>query len=310
MAHGPRPDPEQGKPIAGIESPASGVLGNVTDREGDVIPVGQTIAVIAAPSDMRVPEPQPAVMSVRHAGAAAAPEPPAVVKAFPLVRNIAEQHGIDMSQIKTLGGRVEKADVLAHAPMPARYRGCSPRQGSKEGEGMEQKARGLALLRERIIRDLFVNEWRDVWFFPPFNGVDGWAGTQDIMFVGLNPSTGRFPSIADRNFYAVLKRTGLEHAHLTDVIKERARGPDVARIERDPARMDRYWRYLREEIEILCPRLIVGLGQRALRLLTDRRGSEAPLKGIPHYAQLFPSPATRRQFTRELQSARAHYERM
>ena len=31
-----------------IESPASGVLGNVTAREGDVVPVGQTIAVVLA----------------------------------------------------------------------------------------------------------------------------------------------------------------------------------------------------------------------------------------------------------------------
>jgi pyruvate dehydrogenase E2 component (dihydrolipoamide acetyltransferase) len=97
-----------------IESPASGVLGNVTAQEGDVVPVGQTIAVIAAPHEMRVPEPEPAVMSVRHAGAAETPAPPAVVKASPLARKIAEQHGVDLSQVKTTSGRVEKADVLAH----------------------------------------------------------------------------------------------------------------------------------------------------------------------------------------------------
>jgi len=105
---------ETDKVTVEIESPASGVLGNVTAQEGDVVPVGQTIAVIAAPSEMRVPEPEPAVMSVRHAGAAATPAPPAAVKASPLARKIAEQHGVDLSQIKTPSGRIEKADVLAH----------------------------------------------------------------------------------------------------------------------------------------------------------------------------------------------------
>ena len=81
-----------------IEAPASGVLGNVSAGEGDVVPVGQTIAVIA------------------EAGAAAAtmPAAPAKVKASPLARKVAEQHGVDIAQVRTSSGKIEKADVLAH----------------------------------------------------------------------------------------------------------------------------------------------------------------------------------------------------
>lgn len=45
----------------------------------------------------------------------------------------------------------------------------------------------LARLRAQIVRDLYLDEWREVCFFPAWDGVRGWQGTQDIIFVGLNP---------------------------------------------------------------------------------------------------------------------------
>jgi pyruvate dehydrogenase E2 component (dihydrolipoyllysine-residue acetyltransferase) len=90
---------ETDKVTVEIEAPADGVLRDVTAREGDVVPVGQTIALIAAPGD------SPA--GARAASSAAA------IKASPLARRLAEQHGVDLSQI-TASGRIEKADVLAY----------------------------------------------------------------------------------------------------------------------------------------------------------------------------------------------------
>jgi len=43
---------ETDKVTVEIEAPASGILGSVTAREGDVVPVGQTIALIAAPGEV------------------------------------------------------------------------------------------------------------------------------------------------------------------------------------------------------------------------------------------------------------------
>jgi pyruvate dehydrogenase E2 component (dihydrolipoamide acetyltransferase) len=85
---------ETDKVAVEIEAPASGVLRDVTAREGDVVPVGQTIALIVAPGE-------------------AVASPPAV-KVSPLARKIAEQHGVDVGQVKSSGGTIQKADVLAY----------------------------------------------------------------------------------------------------------------------------------------------------------------------------------------------------
>ena len=85
---------ETDKVTVEIEAPASGVLRDVSAREGDVIPVGKTIALIFAAGEATTPD--------------------ATVKASPLARKLAEEHGVDLTRVKTDSGRIEKADVLAH----------------------------------------------------------------------------------------------------------------------------------------------------------------------------------------------------
>jgi pyruvate dehydrogenase E2 component (dihydrolipoamide acetyltransferase) len=86
---------ETDKVTTEIEAPASGILRDVSAQEGEVVPVGHAIALILAPDE---------------AGAAR----PATIKASPLARKIAEQHGVDLAQVRTSTGRIEKADVLTH----------------------------------------------------------------------------------------------------------------------------------------------------------------------------------------------------
>src|SRR6185436_9894266 len=105
---------ETDKVTVEIEAPAAGFLGEISAREGDVVPVGRTIAVIAeqagAPMAARAGAPAAAAST-----AAAAPVAPAsAVKASPLARKLAEQHGVDLAQIRTASGKIEKADVLAY----------------------------------------------------------------------------------------------------------------------------------------------------------------------------------------------------
>ena len=104
----------KGEPIAEIETdkvtieleaPASGVLSAVTAQEGDVIPVGHTIAQIAAPSEA------PSTLSPQGRGQGEGGD--ARPKASPLARKIAEEHGVDLARVKTASGKIEKADVLA-----------------------------------------------------------------------------------------------------------------------------------------------------------------------------------------------------
>ncbi len=113
---------ETDKVTVEIEAPASGVLRDVTANEGDVVPVGRTIALITAAGEAASTV---AAMSVMPPASAAAtgsvPAPPAsggastgTVKASPLARRIAEQHGVDLGRVTTASGRIEKADVLAY----------------------------------------------------------------------------------------------------------------------------------------------------------------------------------------------------
>jgi len=113
---------ETDKVTVEIEAPAAGVLRDVTAHEGDVVPVGQTIAVILAAGEVGAGASAPAVMPAANAAATGAvPTPPVavntsagVVKASPLARKIAEQHGVDLARVKTASGRIDKADVLAY----------------------------------------------------------------------------------------------------------------------------------------------------------------------------------------------------
>ncbi|MDW8325063.1 MAG: dihydrolipoamide acetyltransferase family protein [Anaerolineales bacterium] len=91
---------ETDKTVVEVEAPASGILMEVTARPGDVIPVGQRIAVIAAPGEAARGEAAPR-------GASAG------VTATPVAARIAREHGLDLAQIKPEGGRVHKEDVLA-----------------------------------------------------------------------------------------------------------------------------------------------------------------------------------------------------
>jgi pyruvate dehydrogenase E2 component (dihydrolipoamide acetyltransferase) len=100
---------ETDKVTVEIEAPASGVLREVTANVGDVVPVGRTIAVIVAPAEAAAPSaPTPgAPGEAPRVGAD-------VVRASPLARKLAEQHGVDLARLKTASGRIEKADVLAY----------------------------------------------------------------------------------------------------------------------------------------------------------------------------------------------------
>ncbi len=119
----------KGEPIAEIETdkvtieleaPASGVLSAVTAQEGDVVPVGHTIAQIAAASEAASTlSPQGRGQGEGPKGEGPkgegpeAPAPDSRPKASPLARKIAEEHGIDLARVKTPSGKIEKADVLA-----------------------------------------------------------------------------------------------------------------------------------------------------------------------------------------------------
>jgi len=86
---------ETDKVTVEIEATASGVLANITAREGDVVPVGKTIALI---------------VETLHLTS---------LQSTPVARKIAQEHGVDLARVKPAGGRIEKADVLAYLTSPS-----------------------------------------------------------------------------------------------------------------------------------------------------------------------------------------------
>lgn len=130
------------------------------------------------------------------------------------------------------------------------------------------KTESLSQLRRNIIEKLCIDQWLDVWFFPELDGVKGWRGSAPIMFVGLNPSTGNFPSKADRLFYDSLSQNGLSDAHITDLLKIRLDGESVQETFAIPELVQSHKAWLMEEVRLLEPHIIVALGHKTLKVLT------------------------------------------
>ncbi len=122
---------ETDKAAVEIEAPADGILAGVKAGEGDVIPVGQTIAWIVKPGEEPPKESAPAgsargttMEAARPAATAAAASGAtgtgagaAAVKISPKARRLAKEHGVDIGSLRGSGpgGEILASDVLAAA---------------------------------------------------------------------------------------------------------------------------------------------------------------------------------------------------
>ena len=129
---------------AEIPSPAEGVLTAIIVEEGGTATVNSVVAVIALAGDDEAaaassatpdaavapapPEPSVAALprpQVSRSGSGLTPDEARRQKSSPLVRKIAREHGVDLTQIagSGLGGRVTKTDIqhfIAGTPADAR----------------------------------------------------------------------------------------------------------------------------------------------------------------------------------------------
>jgi pyruvate dehydrogenase E2 component (dihydrolipoamide acetyltransferase) len=116
-----------------IESPGDGILAGLKAKINDVIPVTEVIAYLLAPGEALPAKamPQPVVTVAASSTPAAAVQPvaatvaeavePGKVRATPLARRLAQERGLDLTQIVGRGprGRIHKADVLSYQkPQP------------------------------------------------------------------------------------------------------------------------------------------------------------------------------------------------
>ncbi len=109
---------ETDKATVELEAPATGTLTNVAAKAGDDVPVGKVIALI-----LEAGEPSAPGKVVTPPAAVSAGTKPA----SPLAARLAEEHGIDLSQVSASGKRIQKEDVLAYL---ARQRTAAPAASS------------------------------------------------------------------------------------------------------------------------------------------------------------------------------------
>src|ERR1700676_4469084 len=121
---------ETDKAVVEVEAPADGVLAGVKAHEGDVVPVGKTIAWIVSPGEQ--PPAEEASSGTGSRGAATAAARPAQArsdaseqrvekgaKISPKARRLAAEHGVDVSRVRGSGaeGEILASDILALAEL-------------------------------------------------------------------------------------------------------------------------------------------------------------------------------------------------
>jgi len=111
------------------------------------------------------------------------------------------------------------------------------------------------------------------WFFNKIT-VQGFLGTNPVVFLALNPSKGnvklsknRFPTRWDRIFYSLLIKYGLENSHITDFIKVKMTEKEVKKKLKDERFLKRQLNYLLDEIKIIKPKIIVTMGGKCQNLV-------------------------------------------
>jgi pyruvate dehydrogenase E2 component (dihydrolipoamide acetyltransferase) len=127
---------ETDKAAMEIEAPASGIIRDLTGREGEEVPVGSVVAMIygedepyagpvqttpSGPTDIPTAADSPAEPAAAIP-AAREPVPPtggsaaesSAIRATPLARRLAREHGVELSRLRGSGprGRIQHSDVL------------------------------------------------------------------------------------------------------------------------------------------------------------------------------------------------------
>jgi hypothetical protein len=124
----------------------------------------------------------------------------------------------------------------------------------------------LKKLKEIIEEDAKQNN-QEVWFFPEYKGIKGFLGTQDIILLGLNPSSGTFPSDTDKLLYNLLKQKGFSNIHITDFIKVRAKNEHVTDLFANSNLIKKQTDFFSEEFNIIKPKIIITMGLKCDILL-------------------------------------------
>lgn len=165
---------ESDKATLELESQVSGVLLQTLAVTDDVVPVGANLAIVGAEGEdisglvsdkpaatKAPPTPTPTAETDPTPTAVSPPTPaatqatvngdfPAGVKASPVARRMAQEAGLDLTQVSGSGpgGRIRKADIEAYKAQPT----SAPRPAVAVPTGPETESIALSRLRKTIAR--------------------------------------------------------------------------------------------------------------------------------------------------------------
>ena len=202
---------ETDKAVVEIEAAGDGVLGGVTAREGDVVPVGQTIAWLLKPGEQppsnvaaaqsgRKMDAAPAAAAATAAPAAAEPVSAAGARISPKARRLAREHGVDIATLKGSGpgGEILAEDIMkaasgaaapAAAPVGAGF--SRPAEGPPKG-GPHTDDSGAVSSIGRIMAERTTQSWTSVPHFFVTREVNAGAlnGTRERLIPVIEKSHG------------------------------------------------------------------------------------------------------------------------
>ncbi|MCS6859187.1 MAG: 2-oxo acid dehydrogenase subunit E2 [Abditibacteriales bacterium] len=151
---------ETEKVVVEIPSPVAGKVIRLFANEGDVVPVGTPLVEFATTDEEAVAPPVGAKETTLQPAMATAPPPVAPTKdqpqkrvlAIPSVRKLAEEKGIDITEVVGTGpeGRITREDVLRFADQRARMSATPPPTAAPMPHGGAEERVPLRGVRRRI----------------------------------------------------------------------------------------------------------------------------------------------------------------
>jgi 2-oxoglutarate dehydrogenase E2 component (dihydrolipoamide succinyltransferase) len=146
-----------------VNSPASGILSEITAKDGETVSVGALLghirddAAAASPKAEAKPVPPPAAPVSPAPAATPAPVPASAMPASPAAAKIAADHGLDPTTVAGSGrrGQVLKGDVLDYvAKPPAPAQAAPPPSPAPAPEEDREERVPMTRLRQTIARRL------------------------------------------------------------------------------------------------------------------------------------------------------------
>jgi pyruvate dehydrogenase E2 component (dihydrolipoyllysine-residue acetyltransferase) len=212
---------ETDKAVVEVEAASDGILAGITAHPGDVIPVGHTIAWLVQPGESPpVSNPAHAVSGRRTdvspvaAASVATSEPSttAAVRISPKARRLANEHGVDLSQVRGSGpgGEILADDILAAAE-----------QARLKPDTTDESATETVTTIGRLMAERTTQSWTSVPHFFVTRQVDAGAlkAARDAMQPAIEKSHGvkvTYTDLIVRAAARTLKRHPRLNASWTD----------------------------------------------------------------------------------------------